>query len=45
MTIGAGVVRPGRGITLIISNEDMDDSRIIESLENLGILLIESVKQ
>ena len=32
-----GVARTGKGVTLVISNEDMDDIiRIIEPLENLG---------
>ena len=34
-----GVVRAGKGITLIISNEDIDDIiRIIKSLKNSGVL-------
>ena len=37
---GKVVVRAGEGITLIISNEVMDDIiRIIKSLENSGILI------
>ena len=32
---GQGVLRPGKGITLVISNENMGDIiRIIKSLEN-----------
>ena len=35
-----GVVRVGKGITLVISNEDMDDIiKIIKSLENSGVLI------
>ena len=34
---GEGVVRAGKVITLVISNEDMSNIiRIIKSLENLG---------
>ena len=46
---GKGVVRAGKGINLVISNEDMDDTiRIMKSLENLAVLidrLSETVKQ
>ena len=39
---GRGVVAAGKGITLVVSNEDMDDIiRIIKSLENSGILIDE----
>ena len=37
---GAGVVRARRGITIFISNEDMDDiTGITNSLENSNVLL------
>ena len=37
---GAGIKRAGKGITLVISNEDMDDIiRIIKSLENPCMLI------
>ena len=37
---GSGVVRAGKGITLVISNEDMSDIiRITKSLENPGALI------
>ena len=37
---GKGVVRARKGITLVVSNEDMDNIiRIIKSLENSGILI------
>ena len=37
---GKGVTRAGKGIPLVISNEDMDDIiRIIKSLENAGVLI------
>ena len=37
---GQGVARAGKGITLVISNDDMDDIiSIIKSLENSGILI------
>ena len=37
---GRGVVRRSKGITLVISNEDMDDIiRFIESLQNSGVLI------
>ena len=36
---GKGVVRAGKGVTLVILNEDMNDIiRIIKLLENLGEL-------
>ena len=36
----AGAVKAGKGITLVIVNEDMDDIiRIIKSLENSGVLI------
>ena len=36
----SGVVRARKGITLVISKEDMDDIiSIIKSLENLGVLI------
>ena len=35
-----GAVRAGKGFTLFISNEDMDDIiKIVESLENSGLLI------
>ena len=37
---GQGVLRAGRGFTLFISNEDMDDIiKIVESLEKSGLLI------
>ena len=37
---GKGAVRAEKGITLVISNEDMDDTiRIIKSLENSDVLI------
>lgn len=37
---GKCLVRPGKGITLVISNEDMSDIiRITKSLENPGLLI------
>ena len=37
---GSGVVGTGKGITLVISNEDMSDIiRITKSLENPGLLI------
>ena len=37
---GRGVVRSGKIINLVISNEDMNDIiRIIKSLENSGLLI------
>ena len=40
--IGKGIVRVGKGFTLFISNEDMDDIiRIIRSLEDLAVLIDE----
>ena len=37
---GRGVVRAGKIINLVISNEDMNDIiRIIKSLENSGLLI------
>ena len=42
---GKGAVRPGKGFTLFISNEDMNDFiKIIKSLKDLG-LLIEGVTE
>ena len=45
---GKGAVRAGKGFTLFISNEDMNDIiKIIKYLENLGVLIdgvIETVK-
>ena len=45
---GEGVVKAGKGIPLVISNEDIDDIiRIIKSLERSGVLIdgvIETVK-
>ena len=45
---GRGFVKVGKGITLVILNEDMDDLiRTIKQTENLGILIdgvIETVK-
>ena len=39
-TGGVGVIRAVKGITLVISNKDMDDViRIIKSLENLGVFI------
>ena len=39
-TRGAGVVRAGKGITFVISNEDMDDIiEIIKSWEYSGVLI------
>ena len=47
-TSGVSVVRAGKGTTLVISNEDMDESIwIIKSLKNSGVLIdgvIETVK-
>ena len=34
-----GVVRAGTRITLVISNEDINDIKIIKSLENSGVLI------
>ena len=35
-----GVIRAAKGITLVISNKDMDDViRIIKPLENLGVFI------
>ena len=46
---GRGVVRAGKGTTLVILNEDMDDIiRIKKWLENSGVLIDgvnETVKQ
>ena len=40
-TSRAGVVRAGKGVTLVIMNEDMNDIiRILKSLENLGALIV-----
>ena len=36
---GTGVVIAGKGFTLFISTKDMDDIKIIKSLENSGILI------
>ena len=37
---GKGVVRAGKGFTLFISNEDMDDFiKNVESLEKTGLLI------
>ena len=37
---GKGAVRGGKGFTLFISNEDMNDIiKIIKSLEDLGVLV------
>ena len=37
---GRGVIRAGKGIILVILNENMDDIiRIIKSMENLGLLI------
>ena len=37
---GKGGVRAGKGFTLFISNEDMNDIiKIIKSLEDLGVLI------
>ena len=44
---GRGVIvksRAGKGITLVISNEDMNIVRIIKSLEN-SIVLIDGVSE
>ena len=44
---GKGVVRAGKGFTLFISNEGMDNIKIVESLEKSGLLIddaIETVK-
>ena len=39
---GQGVVRAGKGITLVISNEDMNYIiRIVKSLENSGVFVDE----
>ena len=36
---GKGAVRAGKGFTLFVSNEDMNDIiKIIKSLEDLGVL-------
>ena len=41
---GKGIVRAGKGIILVISNEEMDDIiRIIKSLENSGVLTLISM--
>ena len=41
-----GVVRAGKRIILIISNEDMDDTiRVIKSIENSGVIVMELVRQ
>ena len=38
---GRGAVRAGKGFTLFITNEDMDDiNRIIKSIENSGLLMV-----
>ena len=36
---GKGSVRPGKGFTLFISNEDMNTFKIIKSLEDSGALI------
>ena len=37
---GRGVIRAGKRITLVTSNEDIDDIiRIVKSLENSGVLI------
>ena len=37
---GKGAVRAGKGFTLLISNEDMNDIiKIIKSLEDSGVLI------
>ena len=41
--LGTGGVRAGKGINSVFSNKDMDDIIIIQSLENLGVI-IELVK-
>ena len=47
--IGKGAVKAGKGFTLFISNEDMNDIiKIIKSLEDSGVLIdgvTETVKQ
>ena len=45
---GWGTVRAGKGFTLFISDEGMDDIKIVESLEKSGLLIdgtIEKVKR
>ena len=42
---GQGAVRAGKGFTLFISKEDMDDSiKIVESLEKSGILIVGAIE-
>ena len=37
---GQGVVRAGKGITLVLSNKDKGDTiRIVKSLQNSGVLI------
>ena len=44
-TTGQGAVRAGRGFTLLISNEDMDDIiKIVESLKKSGLLTDSATK-
>ena len=38
-TCGWGVIRAGKGITIVIWNEHINIARIIKSLENLGVLI------
>ena len=40
-----GAVRAGKGFTLFIWNEDMHIIKIIKSLEDSGVLLMELLKQ
>ena len=41
-----GVVREGKGVTLVILNEDLDvNIRITKSLENSGIICVELVNE
>ena len=42
MTSRVGVARAGKGIALVITNEDADNIiRILKSLENSGVLIDE----
>ena len=43
-TSGQGVVKVGKGFTLFISNEDMDITEIVESLEELCLLIDDATK-
>ena len=46
-TSGKGAVRAGKGFTLFISNEDINDIKIIKSLEDSNVLfdgITETVK-